>query len=87
VTECLYIDLSISYDNKHITKVQKVKFLGLTIDNHLSLSFHYEEIILKLNKDFFTIRSARPYLSYKVMMVICFYFHSIMISGIIFWGN
>jgi len=29
-------DLSISYDNKHIASVQKVKFLGLTIDNYLS---------------------------------------------------
>jgi len=45
-------DLSISYDNKHITKVQKVKFLGLTIDNYLSWNFHIQEIIPKLNKAF-----------------------------------
>jgi len=33
-------DLSISYENKHIIKVQKVKFLGLTIDNYV-MKFPY----------------------------------------------
>jgi hypothetical protein len=56
-------DLLICYDNKHITKVQKLKFLGLSIDNYLSWNFHIEEIIPKLNKACFTIRSIRPYLS------------------------
>ena len=51
-------NLSISYENKHIIKVQKVKFLGLTIHNYLSCNFHTEEIIPKLNKDCFAIRSV-----------------------------
>ena len=33
-------DLSISYENKYIIKVQKVKFLGLTIDNYV-MEFPY----------------------------------------------
>jgi len=44
-------DLSSSYENKHITEVQKVKFLGLTIDNYV-MEYHIEEIIPKLNKAF-----------------------------------
>ena len=69
-------------------KVQKVKFLGLTIDNYLSWNFHIEEIISKLNKACFAIRSVRPYFSHEVVRMIYFsYFHSILSSGIIFWGN
>jgi hypothetical protein len=33
-------DLSISFENKHIIKVQKVKFLGLTIDSYV-MEFPY----------------------------------------------
>ena len=80
--------LSISYENKHIMKVQKVKFLGLTIYNYLSQNFHIEEIIPKLNKACFTVRSVRPYLLYEVVRMIYFsYFHSILSYGIIFWGS
>jgi len=43
-------DLSFSFENEHIIKFQKVKFLGLTIYNYLSWNFHIEETIPKLNK-------------------------------------
>ena len=78
-------DLSISYENKHIMKIQKVKFLGLKLWN-----FHIEEIIWKLINACFAIRSVRPYLSYEVVRMISFsYFHSILSYGIIrvFWSN
>jgi len=81
-------DLSISCETKPITKVQKVKFLGLTIDNYLSWNFHIEEIKPKLNKACFAIRSLRPYLLYEVVrMIYISYFHSSVSYGIIFWGN
>jgi hypothetical protein len=80
-------DLSISYENNHITKVQKVKFLGLTLDNYV-MEYHIEEIIPKLNKACFAIGSVRPYLLYEVVRMMHFsYFHSIMSYSIIFWGN
>jgi len=80
--------LSISYQNKHTIKVKKVRFLGLTVDNYLSWTFHIEEIIPKLHKACFAIRSVRPYLSYEVVRMIYFpYFHSVMSYGIIFRGN
>jgi len=81
-------DLSISYENKHIMKMQKVKFLSLKLDNYLSCNFYIEEIIWKLINTCFAIRSVRPYLSYEVVRMIYFsYFHSILSYGIIFWGN
>jgi hypothetical protein len=54
----------------------------------MSWNFHIEEIITKLNKDCFAIRSVRPYLSYEVLRMTYFsYFHSIMSYGIVFWDN
>jgi hypothetical protein len=51
-------------------------------------NFHFEEIIPKLNKACFTIRSLRPNLPYEVVRMIYFsYFRFIMSFGIIFWGN
>jgi len=80
-------DLSISCETKHITKVQKVKFLGSTIDNYLSWKFHIEEIKPKLNKACFAVRSLRPYLLYEVVRMMYFsYFHSSVSYGVIFWG-
>jgi hypothetical protein len=69
-------DLSISCVTKHITKVQKVKFLGLTIDNYLSWNSYIEEIKPKLKKACFAIRSLRPYLLYEVVRVIYFFLFS-----------
>jgi hypothetical protein len=37
---CKLTDLSVSYENKHSIKVQKVKILGLTIDNYV-MEFPY----------------------------------------------
>jgi hypothetical protein len=69
-------------------EVKKVRLLGSTIDNHLSRTFHIEEIIPKLNSACFVVRSVRPYLSYEAVKMIYFsYFHSGMFYGIIFWGN
>jgi len=80
-------DLSISCETKHITKVQKVKFRGLTIDNNQSWNLHIE-IKPTLNKACFAIRSLRPYLLYEVVRMVYFsHFHSSVSYGIIFLGN
>jgi hypothetical protein len=42
-------DLQISYENKQISKMYNIKFLGL-IDNNLCWGFSMEEIVPKLNK-------------------------------------
>jgi hypothetical protein len=81
-------DLQISYDNKHITKAQNIKFLGIIIDSNLSWKQHIDDIIPKLNMACFAIRSIKPFMSLEVMRLIHFsHFHSILSHGIIFWGN
>jgi hypothetical protein len=37
-------------------------FLGLVIDNNLSWGFHIDEIIPKLNKACYVIRSVKPFI-------------------------
>jgi hypothetical protein len=67
-------------------KLQKlnIKFLGVIIDSKQ----HIDDIIPKLNKVCFAIRSVKPFMSLEVMRLIYFsYFHSVLLYGIIFWGN
>jgi len=45
-------DLSISYENKHIIKGQKVKFLGLTIDNYV-MEFPYRRNNTQIKSNLF----------------------------------
>jgi hypothetical protein len=81
-------EFQILYENKQITKAQNIKFLGLTIDSNLSWKQHINDIIPKLNKVCFTIRSIKPFMSLEAMRLIYFYhFHSVLSYGIIFWGN
>jgi hypothetical protein len=81
-------DLQILYENKQICKVYNTKFLGLVIDDNLSWGFHIDEIIPKLNKACYIIRSVKPFISLEVLRTIYFSLvHSIIAYGLIFWGT
>lgn len=81
-------DLQVYYENKQITTVRTIKFLGLIIDSTLSWKQHIDSIIPKLNKACFAIRLLKPYMTPETLRMIYFsYFHSILSYGIIFWGN
>jgi hypothetical protein len=77
-----------SYENRQIAKAQNIKFLGIITDSNLSWKQHIDDIIPKLTKACCAIRSVKPFMSLEVMRLIYFsYFHSVLLYGIIFWGN
>jgi hypothetical protein len=81
-------DFQTSYENRKIVKAQNIKFLGIIIDSNLSWKKHIDDIIPKLNKACFAVRSVKPFMSLEVMRLIYLsYFHSVLSYGIIFWGN
>jgi len=82
------IGTQISFGNKHMTVINTTNFLGLTIDTSLSWKYHIEELKSKLNKACYAINSVKPFMSLEVLrMAYFFYVHSILSSGVIFWGN
>jgi hypothetical protein len=79
------VDTIISYDNYFISNINSVNFLGLTID---TWEYHINKIIAKMNSVCFALRSIRTVVSQKTIRIIYFaYANSVMIYGIIFWGN
>jgi hypothetical protein len=78
-------DLQISYESKQITKARNIKFLGIIIDPDLSWKQHIDDIIHKLNKACFSIRSIKPFMSLEAMRLFYFsYFHFILSYRIMF---
>ena len=76
------------YDNRQITKVESIKFLGIILDSNLSWKQHIEDITHRINKACFAFRSIKPFMSIEAMRLVYFsYFHSILSYGIIFCGN
>jgi hypothetical protein len=82
------IDLNIGHENKRITKTSSTKFLGLSLENTLSWKIHIDMIVPKLSSANFAIRTLKPFLPQDTLSMIYYlYFYSIMIYGLIFWGN
>jgi hypothetical protein len=65
-------DLHISYANKKISSIQSTKFLVLLIDNNLSWHCHVDQMIPKLNKASYLIRSLKQVLSVESIKMVSF---------------
>jgi len=80
-------DLHISYKNRQISSIHSINFLGLVIDNNLSWHCHIHQMISKLNKTSYIIRSLKLLLSFESLKMVYFStVHSFILYGIIFWG-
>jgi hypothetical protein len=82
------IDINIMLGNKKIVNVHNTKFLGLILDNALSWKMHIDTIVPKLSSACYAIRIVKSFLTQETLKIVYYsYFHSIIIYGIIFWGN
>ena len=82
------IEMKILYENKQINNTYNTKFLRLIIDSSLSWKVHIDELMSKLNKACYVIRSVKLLMSLRVLRMIFFpYFHSIISYSIILGGN
>jgi len=80
-------DLHISSENRQISSIHSTKFWGLVVDNNLSWHSHNDQMLPKLNKVSYIIRSLKPLLSFESLKMVYFSkVHSIISYGIIFWG-
>jgi len=73
-------------DNNRISNSIYTKFLGLTVVNTLSWKPHIEHLINKLSTACYVIRSVKPYMNTKaIIMIYHSLFHAVITYGIIFW--
>jgi hypothetical protein len=89
ITENIRInEISISYNNTFILNSSNTKFLGLVIDEYLSRKDHITQLIPKLSKDYYALRSIRLHMTQDALKTVYYsYFHSLISYGIIFLGN
>ena len=82
------INMQVSFGNRKIATAQSLKFLGLTTDTTLTWKHHIGELTSRLNKACYAIKSIKPFMSLDVLRsTYLSYAHSIILYGIIFWGN
>jgi hypothetical protein len=81
-------DLKLNYQGNYIKSSSNKKFLGLIIDDSLSWKAHIDQMMSKLNKACFEIRTIHAIMSPETLRMVYFtYIHSVVSYGIIFGGN
>ena len=82
------ISIKISCDNKLIKETKNTKFFGLDTGSSLSWKNHIDQTMFKLRTACYAIGYVKHFMSQDTLRTIYFsYFHSILLYGIIFWGN
>jgi hypothetical protein len=68
--------------------MSNIKFLGLYIDETISWIFHIAKLVTKMSSACYAIRAIKGLISQETLeMIYLTCVHSIMMYGIIFWGN
>jgi hypothetical protein len=81
------VDLNICYKDKIISNISYSIFFGIILDSTLTWS-NIEFLTKKLSTTCYVIRTIKPCMSESALkMIYLSLFHSILICGIIFWGN
>ena len=69
--------LSIQFKNKHLKRVNSCKFLGLTINEHLSWKPHMQWLLQKLRSSYHVINKVKQYLDKSSLLTL---YHSLINS-------
>ena len=83
------VNVPLTYnEDKQIPVATETKFLGIFINNTLSLKTHIEHIKPKLSSACYAMTSIKPYVSLHTLKMIYYsYLHSVMNHGLLFWGH
>jgi hypothetical protein len=74
--------------NKKLNEAEKIKFLGLQLDNHLTCKEHIDFLLHKLSTVCFQLRKLSNIVNIKSLKAVYYaYYYSVVKYGIIFWGN
>jgi hypothetical protein len=76
--------ISISYNNMFIMNTWNMEFLGLVIANSLSWKDQLTQLIPKLSKACYVLKSIRPFMSQDALKTV---YHSYLHSLISYWNN
>ena len=63
-------EINVEISGKSITRVRKVKSLGLLIDEHLTWKDHVDETVKKISKAIGALKRVRPFISVKTALQI-----------------
>jgi len=78
----------IDQEHNGIENSLSTSFLGLILDKTLSWQLHIDKLCAKLKSACYILRTLKPILTLRNLKMIYFScIHSIIIYGIIFWGN
>jgi hypothetical protein len=81
-------NIKIAYDNKQITTISNIKFLGIYINDTITWKCHVEHIIPKRSAVCYIMRSIKPYTSLNTLKIVYYsYFNSTINYRLPFWGN
>lgn len=82
------IQLNVSYNTSVIEQIHCSKFLGITVDEHITWKTHIENVCVKINRFVFALRKITCITSMQTaLMVYHAYVCSVIRYGIIVWGN
>jgi len=68
--------------------VSKITLLGVWLDHYLNWDCHVENLIMKLSKLGFAIKTIKSFVNENIVKTMYFaYLHSSLKYGILIWGN
>jgi DNA modification methylase len=78
----------ITYNNKHISTISNIKFLGIYINDTINWKYNIEYILPKLSTVSYAMRISKPYVSLEMLKIVYYSnFNSIINYGLPFWDT